>query len=150
MIPSFQIRWPAISLVFLAMIVLAGGCREECLYVPRSLVRLNFQSPADSLSVRGLGREDSLLYAGINNVTSINLPVDGTAGQTGFIVDFDRGTDTIWFSYETIPWFHSPECGFILNFNLLGTWHTMNVIDSIVIVTSEITTFDDTNLRIYN
>jgi hypothetical protein len=143
----------------IALVIIAGSCQEECPYKPRSLAMINFHSivngtvqhrPVDSLSVRGLGMEDNRLYSAVNNIRTITLPMNGNATESVFIFDFDRGTDTIWFSHKVIPLFISPECGFILNFNLLGTRHTMNVIDSVVIAISQITTFDDTNIIIYN
>lgn len=150
-----------IIIFFLAL--LYGGflhsCKEECTHKPGSLAGVSFHSvvdgteqqlPVDSLTIMGLGREDSLLYDEMNNAGSVTLPMNGSDIETAFIFKFDRGTDTLWFDYEVIPVFLSPECGFILNFELLGTNHTENVIDSVVIVTSEITSFDDTNIRIYH
>lgn len=150
-----------IIIFFLAL--LYGGflhsCREECTHKPRSLAGISFHSvvegteqqlPVDSLSVMGLGKEDSLLYDQVNNAGSVVLPMNGSDIETAFIFKFDRGTDTLWLDYEVIPVFLSPECGFILNFELLETNHTENVIDSVVIVTSEITSFDDTNIRLYH
>ncbi len=148
-----------VIIVVFTMAFLAISCREPCPFKPRSLAGIDFHtvingtdqhSPVDSLTVRGLGREDSLLYAAVNNVSTITLPINGSAVESGFIVDFDRGTDTVWFSYDVKPWFLSPECGFILNFELLETRHSVNVIDSVVIVNREITSFDETNIRIYN
>jgi hypothetical protein len=152
-------RSTAVIVVVFSMTLLAVSCREPCPFKPRSMTGIDFHtvingtdqhSPVDSLTVRGLGREDSLLYAAVNNIRTISLPMNGSAVESGFIIDFDRGTDTVWFSYKVKPWFLSPECGFILNFELLETRHSVNVIDSVVIVTSEITTFDETNIRIYN
>ncbi len=146
---------------FLALI-LSGvfiSCREECHYKPQSLAGAVFHSlvegsvveaPVDNFSLSGIGREDSLLYDARSNIRNINLPMNGSAEESGFIFVFDEVTDTVWFSYEVVPWFLSRECGFILNFELLETWHTGNRIDSVVIVTREITTFDETNIRIYN
>jgi hypothetical protein len=147
----------------LAVTVVIGSflfqsCREECRHMPESLTGVDFysvingsdtQAPVDGLSVYGLGREDSLLYSLMNNIRTINLPMRGTAAETGFVFVFGEVYDTVWFSHNVIPWFHSQECGFILNFELLGTRHTVNMIDSVVIVTKEITSFDDTNIRIY-
>ena len=140
-------------------VFLTGACREECGFVPRSLAIADFytvingtgiNAPVDSLSVRGLGREDSLLYAAVNNTRTISLPMNGVASESGFIIDFDQGTDTIWFSYEVVPFFLSPECGFIFEFDLQEISHTRNLIDSVIIVTSRITTLDETNILIYN
>ena len=150
-----------IIVILLAVIVFPvfHSCREECPYKPRSLAGVDFhsvvdgtdqQSAVDSLSVRGLGREDSLFYRDRNNIRSMVLPVNGSAEESAFIIDVDKGTDTVWFSYRVIPRFLSPECGFVLNFELLNTGHTANIFDSVVIVTKDITSFDDTNIRIYH
>jgi hypothetical protein len=150
---------PGFIAIFFIICLLTVSCREECGFVPGVQAVVEFysvingtglHSPVDSLSVRGLGREDSLLYAGVNNIRTMLLPMNGDAAESGFIIDFDRGTDTLWFSYDMAPLFLSPECGFIINFDLLDIKHTMNVIDSVVIVTREITSFDETNIRIYN
>jgi hypothetical protein len=143
----------------IAVFLIAGSCQEECPYKPRSLALISFHSivngtdqhvSVDSLSVRGPGMEDNQLYSAVNNIRTIALPMNGNVTESVFIFDFDRGTDTIWFSHHVIPFFISPECGFILNFDLLETRHTMNVIDSVVIAISQITSFDDTNVIIYN
>lgn len=139
--------------------VMLQSCEEECTHKPRSFAGVNFHSvvdgidsqwPVDSLSVRGLGREDSLLYSNRNNIRSIILPMNGSAEESGFIFVFNNETDTIWFSYKVIPWFLSQECGFVLNFELIDARHTPSIIDSVVIVTREITSFDETNIRVYH
>jgi hypothetical protein len=150
----------ALLLIFIvpAIVILFTSCRGECQFKPVSLAGVNFHSVIngidshvvieDSLTVYGLGREESLLYAG-RNIRTINLPLDGSANETGFVVVYQFTPDTIWFSYEVIPWFMSQECGFILNFELTGVRHSAGIIDSVVIVTNEITSFDETNIRIY-
>ena len=167
MIKTAKTKWtgrsgkkiPDFMVILFIICLLTASCREECGYVPGVEAVVAFHSvingtdshiPVDSLSVRGLGREDSLLYAGVNNIRTMFLPLNGEAAESGFIIEFDRGTDSVWFSHDAIPLFLSPECGFIFNFDLLDTRHTMNVIDSVVIVAREITTFDETNIRIYN
>ncbi len=143
----------------LAAVVMLISCREECLYKPESLAGVEFRSvldgrdtetAVDSLTVRGLGREDSLLYNNRNNIRSIALPMNGMAEESGFVFEFNGETDTLWLTYLVNPWFLSQECGFVLNFELVDSRHTANIIDSVVIVISEITSFDDKNIRIYH
>ncbi|MGF1583775.1 MAG: DUF6452 family protein [Bacteroidales bacterium] len=146
---------------FLA-IVFSGilqSCEGECVELPESLSRINFHSiidsvdrptPVDSLSVYGLGREDSLLYSLRNNISFIDLPLDGNAGESAFVLLFDNIADTLWIEYEVIPVFESPECGFMLNFELSDARHTINMIDSVVILINQVTSFEDTNIRIYH
>jgi hypothetical protein len=140
-----------------AIIILFQSCRGECGFKPVSLAGVNFHSvvngidshvAVDSLTVHGVGREDSLLYAG-RGIRTINLPLNGSANETGFVVIFQFTADTVWLTHEVIPWFMSQECGFILNFELTGARHSSALIDSVVIVTKEITSFDETNIRIY-
>jgi nicotinamide mononucleotide transporter len=126
------------------------SCREECGFVPEVKAGVNFNTAVDSLSVRGLGREDSLLYAAVNNTRTIFLPLNAGATETGFIIDINRGTDTVWFRYNAVPLFLSTECGFIFDFNLTETRHTTSFIDSVVIRIPEITRFEELNLVIYN
>ncbi|TVR70891.1 MAG: hypothetical protein EA408_10475 [Marinilabiliales bacterium] len=145
--------------IILLLTVLLNACREECIYKPKSLAGVDFYTVIDGTVVeagvnlsglKGVGREDSLLYSNRANIRSVTLPMNGMAEETGFIFVFDEGADTIMFSYEVVPWFLSPECGFILNFELTGALFTTNRIDSVVIVTPKITSFDDTNIRIYH
>jgi hypothetical protein len=149
----------SITLIGIIIPVMLQSCEEECTYKPRSFAGVDFHSvvdgidnqwPVDSLSVSGLGREDSLLYSNRRNIRSISLPMNGSAEESGFIFVFNNETDTIWFSYKVIPWFLSMECGFVLNFELIEARHTVSIIDSVVIVTREITSFDETNIRIYH
>ena len=139
--------------------VTASSCREECRYKPRSLAMIDFhtvtngtdnKSPVTSFSAYGLGREDSLLYSGVNSISSIRLPMNGSSTEAGFVFLSDGQVDTVWLKYRVIPWFLSQECGFVLNFDLTEARHTSGFIDSVVIVISEVTTFDDTNVRIYH
>lgn len=159
MLKTLLINSAKIFLAALTAGVLLLSCREECVFKPESLAGVEFHSvldgsdteaAVDSLTVRGLGREDSLLYSNRNNIRSITLPMDATAEETGFIFEFDGETDTLWFTYRVNPWFLSQECGFVLNFELIDARHTENIIDSVVIVIREITNFDDTNIRIYH
>lgn len=145
--------------LILTVALMMLSCREECLYKPRSMAGVNFHSvengsdrhvPVDTLSVYGIGREDSLLYSRRNNIRTISLPLNGNAEESGFVFTFNGKTDTIWFRYKVIPLFISIECGFVLNFDLLETRHTANIVDSVTIVIKEVTSFDDTNIRIYH
>jgi hypothetical protein len=146
---------------FLA-IVFSGilqSCEGECGQLPESLSRINFHSiieavdrpaPVSNLSVYGLGREDSLLYSSRNNIGSIDLPLNGNAGESAFVLLFDNIADTLWMEYDVIPVFDSPECGFMLNFELKDARHTSNMIDSVVILINQVTSFEDNNIRIYH
>jgi nicotinamide mononucleotide transporter len=127
----------------------AGSCREECGFVPAVRAGANFNTAVDSLSVRGLGREDSLLYNAVNNITTIFFPMNPQTRESGFKIDINRGTDTVWLRYDPVPVFLSPECGFIYNFDLAETRHTTNFIDSVVIALPQITRFEELNLRIF-
>ncbi len=135
------------------------SCRGECDYKPKSLMMADFHSvvqgidmkwPLDIIALSGLGREDSLLYSDRGNIGSVRLPLNGSASESGFIFVFGEYTDTVMFSYEVLPVFISQECGFVLNFDLHGASSTNNLIDSVVIVKREITSFDETNIRIYH
>jgi hypothetical protein len=134
------------------------SCEGECGELPESLSRIYFHSiietvdrptPVDNLSVYGLGREDSLLYSR-NNIGFIDLPLNGNADESGFVLLFDNIADTLWIQYDVIPVFESPECGFMLNYELTATRHTYNMIDSVVILINQVTSFEDTNIRIYH
>ncbi len=145
---------------FLAILFLGmAACREECHYKPRSHAGVEFFSIIDGtaaeagvnlLELKGVGREDSLLYENRTNIRALSLPMNGMAEETGFIFVFEEHTDTVWFRYEVIPFFLSQECGFMLNFELADVSYTTAGIDSVVIVTRKITSFDDTNIRIYH
>lgn len=159
MLKALIINSVKIIMAGLAAGILLLSCREECVYKPVSLAGVEFRSvldgrdaeaAVDSLTVRGLGREDSLLYDNRNNIRSLTLPINAMAEESGFIFEFDGETDTLWFTYRVNPWFLSQECGFVLNFELVDTRHTANIIDSVAIVTRVITSFDDTNIRIYH
>ena len=147
-----------VVLMFLVTALL-HSCREECAYKPDSQLIADFHSvvqgidmewPLDIIALHGLGREDSLLYSERGNISSVRLPLNGSATESGFIFVFGEYTDTVRFSYEVLPVFISQECGFVHNFDLRGASATNNLIDSVVIVTREITSFDETNIRIYH
>jgi hypothetical protein len=145
-------------ILLLAIPGLFQSCDEECMSRPESLAGINFHTiidgidrneVVDGLTVYGLERQDSLLYSS-RNLRSVNLPLNGLLRESAFVMVFGETADTVWLSYDVVPWFLSEECGFILNFELLGARHTINMIDSVVIIINEISTFDDTNIRIYH
>ena len=146
-------------LFFLALMLqgMLQSCREECTYKPESFAVVEFRSvidsvdqaaPVDSFSVYGVGIADSL-YRVVNKAGTIELPLNGKAQESGFVMVFGEVNDTVWLQYDVVPWFLSEECGFALNYELTGTRHTLNTIKSVVIVTNEVTSFEDTNIRIY-
>lgn len=110
----------------------------------------------NSLDVYGVGATgDSLLIAAGNESGQTYLPFRATQNSTAFCFHYgDYGddtdyNDTIWFEYESTPYFASEECGAMYRYKITSVKHTDIIIDSVVIVDPEITNVDVERIKIY-
>ena len=110
----------------------------------------------NSLEVYGIGAiGDSLLTRNGENSKQTYLPFRSIQDNTAFCfhyTEFGENTaynDTIWFEYESSPYFASEECGAMYRYKITSVQHTNTIIDSVVIADPEITNVDVERIKIY-
>jgi len=105
-------------------------------------------SIVSNLTIYGIGREDSLLY---NQVVArkITLPLSPTSDTSRFILRINETEDVCVFTYTRFVRLISHDCGFITEYDILGFDHTNNNIDSVAIIQSTVTNFEEEHIKIF-
>jgi hypothetical protein len=104
---------------------------------------------ADSVTVYGIGMENSRLYNNTKNVTYLELPLNASTDGCGFVMKINGITDTVRFIYKNYAHLISEECG-ITFFHTLESYEvTGNRVDTIIFRNSNITTTYEENIRIF-
>jgi len=105
----------------------------------------------DSLSIYAPEWTDSIHYSIENDDNIISFILSPNSDTTEIIYTSKNYPlkDTLFIYYQREMTFLSPECGFITNYIIDTVLHTYNYIDSIEIVTEEITTEKDGLIQIY-
>jgi hypothetical protein len=129
-----------------------GSCFEET----ESFVKANFYSmetgkahAPDSLTVYGQDMDTNKIYNKTVNVLTAKFPLNAADNKCSFIVRINGIADTLEFSYISYSHLLSKECGYTFFYTLDTDVHTANEIDSISIIKSTITTYNEENIRIY-
>lgn len=111
----------------------------------------------DSLQIQGLGAPgDSLLLKPSKGVSKIYMPLRAGVPSTTWVFSYKQGhlanpayNDTLVFTYETIPYFASEDCGAMYIYRVEGLTHTNHLIDSIKLTDSLFTNVEAERIRIY-
>ncbi len=151
--------------IFMILGVAAAGCNSSgCLDNGSALPLAGFYSSAtakpisvDSLMIAGVGAPgDSVLAHTPPALSKVYLPMDPASPSTRWELTYTQKellrlgiTDTITFDYETIPYFASEECGAMYIYRITRVSHTDNLIDSVALTDSLITTVELERIRIY-
>lgn len=139
------------------------GCLDNQSSIPLAKLYAMNNSPIpqeisiDSISVYGVGqRNDSLLIDSAMNVSQIMFPFRGDVDSSQFVIRYNyswnsdrRRDDTLTFFYESYIYFASLECGSMFNYTLDSIRYTRHQIDSIRILTPEITNRNVTNFQLF-
>ena len=114
------------------------------------------QEPVDSLVEKGY--ELSLLTQPkqgvlLNRKTGadrVELPLSFTAERDTFFFQYSaRLADTVWVDHLNHPYFSSMDCGTVMHYKIVGITSTHHLIDSIQVVSSEVTNMLKENVKIY-
>jgi hypothetical protein len=130
-----------------------GSCIEETNAFVKAFFYSNdakkFQPP-DSVTLFGLKMDTNKIYNKALNVQPALLPLDADTTSCSFVIRINGTTDTMTFRYSSFPHLVSMECGYTFYHQLVDKpSFTDNIIDSINIGNSNITTLDVENIRIY-
>ncbi len=152
---------PRLSVFFVmlavALILLSCESSEICRENTETPIRMGFYNEdedtevatIDSLSVFGVGREDSLIYNNAKNVSSVELPLNITEDTTAFVFVFPGNNDTITISYERNVTLISLGCGFVTFFDINEIDFTKNEIVNIFIENEKIRNDLNEHLKIF-
>jgi hypothetical protein len=145
-------------LILSGLILILFSCTpESCFEETESFLKATLyknetgklQAP-DSLTVYGINL-NSTIYKKARNVEIVLLPLNASTGSCKYIIIINGITDTLKVSYSSYPHLVSKECGYTFYHDLVSDslTYTTNTIDSIYIRKSNITTFNEENMRIF-
>lgn len=103
----------------------------------------------DSLTANGLGN-DSFLYSASKSIKEVKLPLNNTAEQIIFEMEFNTIKDTVWVFYTNQEYFISYECGSVITHKIDTVTTTNHFISSIKILNHDIKTTDEQHLQIFH
>jgi len=130
-----------------------GSCFEETnAFIKASFYRNDVRKlqPPDSLTLFGLEMDTNRIYNKASNVQPALLPLDADTTSCTFIIRINGITDTMTFWYSSYPHLVSMECGYTFYHQLIEKPSvTDNIIDSVNIGNSNISTLNVENIRIY-
>ncbi|MBS4013739.1 MAG: hypothetical protein KGZ97_08265 [Bacteroidetes bacterium] len=103
----------------------------------------------DSITVYGLGREDSLIYDNAKNVTRVELPLNNAKDTTSFVLIFPQNQDTITIIYSRKITLLSVGCGFTTFYTLSKAQSTKNEIFNSDIQNSNVINDLNEHIKVY-
>ena len=149
-----------IALLSLMLATFLASCGDDSCYDNGSSLPLatfylgGNQQQVSGMTIMGMGAPGDSLLADSSTLKEIYLPLRASVGSTSFAITrwIAVGAavrDTLTFSYDAVPFFHSSECGAMYNFNIKQLDYTHHGIDSIVMLKTTITNDKSPSLRIY-
>lgn len=103
----------------------------------------------DSITVFGIGREDSLIYDNAKIVTRIEVPLNPNKDTTEFVLIFPEHIDTLTVAYSSQSNLISVACGFSSFFTIKGISHSNNEIVGIYKEFVEVTNELNEHFKVY-
>lgn len=147
-----------LPLIAAAMLLAAAGCSTGACYDNQnSLPKAGFYSAAtgeavsvSGVAIGGVGAPgDSLLCSASETLSEVYLPFRPKESSTQFAFTVGMFADVVTFTYETIPYFASADCGAMWRFRIKSVSWAGSMIDSIAVVDSLITNADVEQLKIF-
>jgi hypothetical protein len=105
--------------------------------------------PPDSVTVYGIGKEYDTIYKKAVNVQPAQFPFNPAEITCGFLVRINGVSDTLVVWYESYPHLISRECGITFYHTLDSVFSTKNLVDTVIISNSKISTVNEENIRIF-
>jgi len=103
----------------------------------------------DSLSLYIIGREDSILYNNVKDISSFNIPVADTLQHLQILLTLNNIQDTIWLDYRPYEVFRSTHCGVINRYEIKNVTYTKNSIWQIYMNNNQIDESKNTNFFLF-
>lgn len=146
-----------LALLFTGTFLFIVSCTQEACfeetnaYLKASLYLYSTQliKAPDSLTLYGIGRDTSKIYNKSTSIRVVQIPLNSSSGNCGFVLKINGVNDTISFLYTSYPHLLSQECGYTYYHDLESFTTTMNIIDSVSFSLKSVTTLNGENIRIY-
>jgi len=114
------------------------------------------QLPVDTLGAKGyelallVNRVQGILLNRKLGAERVELPFSFTAVRDTFFFHYSaRLSDTVWVEHQNLPYFSSMDCGTVMHHKIVGITSTTHLIDSVQVVTPEVTNMLKENVKIY-
>jgi len=127
------------------------ACLEETVAkakVPFYLSSTQQKKAPDNLTIYGLNTGTAKIYADSKSVLSAELPLDPSADNCGFVIVINGISDTVTVAYDSFPHLISIECGYTYYHTTGVLSYTKNIIDTIIVKNTHVTTGNEENFRI--
>lgn len=146
-----------ISLLPILMLIISCESSEICRDNTDTPLRLGFYDAEDgsisvyidSITVFGIGREDSLIYDNAKSVTRIEVPLNPNKDTTEFVFVFPEYIDTLAVIHSSQSNLISVGCGFSSFFSIKDINYTNNEIVAIYKEFLEITNELNEHFKVY-
>lgn len=147
-----------LAIILSGLILILLSCTpESCSEETESFLKASFYDyvtkkphAPDSLTLYGLNMVTNKLYNKTSNVQQALIPLNAATGNCIFIIKINGITDTLELRYSSFPHLVSKECGYTFYHNLdTPSVFTTHTIDSIYRNKSNITPFNEENIRIF-
>ncbi|MFG6385386.1 MAG: hypothetical protein K1V80_02765 [Muribaculaceae bacterium] len=153
-----------LGISLLTALVLAGCNSAGCLDNGSTLPLAKFYSSAtaaavaiDSLQIQGIGAPgDSILVQAGSATSQAYMPLRPDQPSTSWVFSYKQGilanpafNDTLTFTYQTIPYFASEECGAMYIYRIESLTHTTHLIDSVLLTDQLFTNVEAERIKIY-
>lgn len=111
----------------------------------------------DSIEITGVGQpNDSVLSAPGSVISQVYLPMRPTHDNVAWCfsykwkyLDYEELNDTITFTYTSLPFFASADCGAYYKYRITKMAYTDHLIDRVEVIDSLITNVDKVYVNIY-
>ncbi len=137
-----------------------AGCMDNRSSIPFAQFydKSNLQTAIsiDSITIYGIDQKnDSLIVDSARTLSSVSLPFRDNDTITQFVLQYNytwnknrKSNDTLTFVYRPYVFFASVDCGVMFNYTLKEHRYTRHILDSIVVVTPEITNQNVENIKL--
>lgn len=152
----------AIALAMVMVCCNSSGCLDNQNSIPLAgfySMETKGKVTVRDINIGGVGAPDDTLLLNGTAASQVYLPFRASGNTTAFYfhlvtdadtLGIDTGlNDTISFSYESMPYFASADCGAIYRYRITECRHTSLFIDSVAVTDSLITNVDMQRIEIY-
>lgn len=148
----------------LMLIISSTGCNSTgCTENKNSIPLAGFYAystkqaiTVDSISIGGVGAPNDSLIIDCSSASSVYLPFRASKPETRFFIRYEAKAlnypelvDTIYFTYTSIPYFASEDCGAMYRYDITDFRYTTNLIDSVAVTDNLITNVDIERIKIF-
>ncbi len=156
----FHVLWLLPTLVIVIQSCNDAGCMENRSSLPYAQfydkTDLRRTISIDSITIYGIDQiNDSLIVDSAKSLSSVSLPFRDNDSITQFVLQYNykwnqnrRLNDTLTFVYRPYVFFASADCGVMFNYTMKEHRYTRHVLDSVIVVTPEITNQNIENIKL--